>query len=90
MIRDSLYRQIRQLRGDIPREISPNWQGLKDTRRRLVHIVPLWMVMLFTAVCLGLMYGGFAWVLSEQRDSVLQPFQSIAPQVVDPQLDKGR
>ena len=26
-ISDALYRQIRQLRGDVPRELSPHWQG---------------------------------------------------------------
>jgi type VI secretion system protein ImpK len=76
-VRDSLYRQIRQLRGDVPREVSPHWQGLKDTRRRLVRIVPWWLVALFTLVCLGVMYGGFAWVLEQQRTAVLQPYQSI-------------
>lgn len=73
-IRDGLYRQIRQLRGDIPRDISPHWQGLKDTRQRLVRIVPWWLVGLFTLACLGVTYSGFAWVLSEHRASVLQPY----------------
>ena len=80
-IRDSLYRQIRQLRGDVPREVSPHWQGLRDTRRHLVRIVPWWLVALFTLACLVVMYSGFAWVLGEQRDSVLQPYQSLDGQV---------
>ncbi|MGE8398806.1 MAG: type IVB secretion system protein IcmH/DotU, partial [Burkholderiales bacterium] len=42
-IRDALYRQIRQLRGDVPRELSPHWEGLRDQRRSLVRIVPGWM-----------------------------------------------
>lgn len=85
-VRDSLYRQIRQLRGDVPREVSPHWQGLRDTRRRLVRIVPWWMVALFTLVCLGMLYAGFSWVLGEQRDTVLQPYQTVDPTVqVEPQ-----
>lgn len=80
-VRDSLYRQIRQLRGDVPREVSPHWQGLKDTRRRLVRIVPWWLVALFTLGCLAMLYGGFAWVLGEQRDSVLSPYESVDPTV---------
>jgi len=85
-VRDSLYRQIRQLRGDVPREVSPHWQGLRNTRRRLVRIVPWWLVALFTLVCLGMLYAGFAWVLGEQRDSVLLPYQSVDPTVqVEPQ-----
>ncbi len=85
-VRDSLYRQIRQLRGDVPREVSPHWQGLRDTRRRLVRIVPWWIVTLFTLICLGMLYAGFAWVLGEQRDTVLQPYQPVDPTVqVEPQ-----
>jgi type VI secretion system protein ImpK len=76
-IRDSVYRQIRQLRGDIPRELSPHWQGLQDGRRSLVRIVPWWLVALFTLICLGVLYGGFAWVLGEQRESVLQPYEQL-------------
>ena len=84
-IRDALYRQIRQLRGDVPRELSPHWEGLNDQRRNLVCIVPAWMVVLFTVVCLVVMYSGFAWVLSEQRDTVLQPYQPIDPAAAMPQ-----
>lgn len=83
-IRDSLFRQIRQLRGDVPRELSPHWEGLHDKRRSLVRIVPWWMVALFTVVCLGVMYSGFAWVLGEQRDNVLQPYQQLDPAAVEP------
>ena len=73
-LRDSLYRQIRQLRGDIPRDISPHWEGLTEGRRRLIRIVPLWLVALFTLICLGVLFGVFTWMLNEQRTVVLQPF----------------
>src|SRR5690606_32162627 len=88
-VRDSLYRQIRQLRGDVPRELSPHWEGLRDPRRRLVRIVPWWMVAVCTLACLGVMYSGFAWVLSEQRSTVLQPYQSLDADSVDSQLSSG-
>ena len=84
-IRDALYRQIRQLRGDVPRELSPHWEGLSHQRRSLVRMVPAWMVVLFTVVCLVVMYSGFAWVLSEQRASVVQPYQWIDPAATAPQ-----
>ena len=76
-IRDSLYRQIRQLRGDIPRELSPHWQGLTQGRRRLVRIVPGWLVAMGTVAGLALLYASFSWVLHEQRGSVLQPYQAV-------------
>lgn len=77
VIRDSLYRQIRQLRGDIPRDISPHWQGLKDARGHFVRVVPWWAITLFTLLCLAIMYGGFSWVLSEQRQSIMQSYESL-------------
>lgn len=84
-IRDALYRQIRQLRGDVPRALSPHWEGFSQQRRSLVRIVPVWMVVLFTAICLLVMYSGFAWVLGEQRETVLQPFHPQDPAAVQTQ-----
>ncbi len=78
-IRDSLYRQILNQRGEIPRELSPHWEGLSDSRRSLVRIVPWWLVVIFTLISLAAMYSGFSWVLGEQREAVLQPYQSLDP-----------
>ena len=50
-----------------------------------MRIVPAWMVVLFTVVCLVVMYSGFAWVLGEQRETVLQPYQQLDPVAVQPQ-----
>jgi type VI secretion system protein ImpK len=83
-IRDAVYRLIRQLRGDVPRELSPHWEGLNNQRRSLVHILPTWMVLLFTVVCLALMYSAFAWVLGGQRETVLQPYQPLDSAAVQP------
>lgn len=80
--RDGLYRTIRHLRGDIPRELSPHWHGLTDKRRNLVRIVPWWLVVLFTLMCLAVMYSGFAWVLSEQRETVLEPYRQLDSAVI--------
>lgn len=84
-IRDALYRQIRQMRGEVPRELSPHWEGLNDQRSNLVRIVPAWIVVLFTVVCLVAMYTGYDWMLSEQRYTVLQAYQPIDPAASVPQ-----
>lgn len=76
-IRDALYRQIRQLRGDVPRELSPHWEGLEYRRQRPVRIIPWWAVTVFVVLSMGVMYSGFSWVLGEQRESVLQPYLSL-------------
>ncbi|MNC67452.1 hypothetical protein D3C75_1179520 [compost metagenome] len=77
-IRDALYRQIRQLRGDVSRELSPHWEGLNDQRRNRVRIVPAWTLATFTFVGLLTMYSVFAWVLAEQRESILQAYQPVS------------
>lgn len=73
-IRDGLYRQLRQLRGDVPRELSPHWQGLDARPRRLIRLVPWWLVGLFTLICLSSLYGGFRLVLEQQRDGLLEGY----------------
>lgn len=78
-IRDGLYRQIGKLRGEVSREFSPNWKGLNDGRRRLIRVVPWWLVAIFILISLTGLYSGFAWVLGEQREAVLQPYQTLAP-----------
>ncbi|ROM74232.1 hypothetical protein BK654_22525 [Pseudomonas brassicacearum] len=77
--RDALYRLIQQVRGDIPRELSPHWEGPDGKPRSPTRIVPAWTVALFSLICLGVMYSGFAWVLDEQRQNVLQPYQPHEP-----------
>ncbi|KIH82857.1 type IVB secretion system protein IcmH/DotU [Pseudomonas batumici] len=79
--RDSLYRQIRQVRGEPARELSPCWQGLGRQPARRVRSVPGWLVPLFTLTCLGVMYSGFAWVLGEQRTLVLQHYPPQNPPI---------
>lgn len=72
--RDALYRQIRHLRGDAPRGLSPHWESMNKQRLRRPRIVAWWKVGIFTMACLGVMYTGFAWVLGEQRERALQPY----------------
>jgi len=93
-LRDSLYRQIRQLRGDVPRDISPHWEGLRETRRRLVRIVPWWLITLFTLICLGVIYGVFTWMLNEERAGAMAPFEqslqsATAPDSRAPAVDSN-
>lgn len=85
-IRDSVYRLIVRCRGEIPRELSPRWEGMDNGRRRLVRIVPWWLVIIFVLISLAGMYSGFAWVLGEQREAALQPFQTIVPALTSSQL----
>jgi type VI secretion system protein ImpK len=80
-IREGLFRQIRHLRGDLPREFSPQWRGLDQPQRGVMRLVPRWQLALITLICLTAMYCGFAWVLGKHRETVLQPFvHTTAPE----------
>ncbi|BAP45738.1 type IVB secretion system protein IcmH/DotU [Pseudomonas sp. LJDD11] len=81
-VRDALYRQIRQLRGEASGGLTPAWPGVPDSHQATLRIVPWWMVLLFTLAGLAMLYGGFAWVLDEQRQSVLQPWQVAVPSLI--------
>ncbi|MBT2337560.1 MULTISPECIES: type IVB secretion system protein IcmH/DotU [Pseudomonas] len=83
-LRDALYRLIRQVRGEVPRELSPQCEGAVGKPHRPVRIIPTWAVAGFTLFCLGVMYSSFAWVLEEQRKSVLQPYQLLEPVTAQP------
>jgi type VI secretion system protein ImpK len=85
-LRDALYRQIRHLRPDVPRELSPSLEGIRDQQNDWVRRVPWWMVVLITGVCMAVMYSCFAWVLGEQRASILQPFRQLDQAAVELQL----
>ncbi|AZF42415.1 Outer membrane protein ImpK/VasF, OmpA/MotB domain [Pseudomonas sp. R1-43-08] len=76
-VRDGLYRQIRQVRGNPPLvQVLPEGQG--RTRRRHVRVIPVGGCVAFTLCGLLAMYTGFAWVLERDRASALQSLQLSA------------
>ncbi|MCC4265876.1 type IVB secretion system protein IcmH/DotU [Oceanimonas baumannii] len=81
-IRDSLYRQIRQLRGDVKKELSPNWQGISKGRPSLVSRVPLWSLLLMAVLCLAVTYNGFNWVLRSQTNDIATLYSPLAQPAV--------
>lgn len=76
-IRDNLYRQIRHLRGEVVRELSPHWQGLEPPRSKPLRVIPGRAIALATLTGLVLFYAGFHWALQEQRNAVLRPYHVV-------------
>ncbi|MGY2136040.1 type IVB secretion system protein IcmH/DotU [Pseudomonas reactans] len=72
-IQDAVFRQVRHVRGDrVPLSISP--QRGKAPRIRIVSAL---LATACVLACLLVMYSGFAWVLSQEREAALQPLQSL-------------
>ncbi|MBE8590034.1 DotU family type IV/VI secretion system protein [Pseudomonas sp. MAFF 301449] len=76
-VRDGLFRQIRHVRGDRPSMTAPT--ATVPAAGARLRIISVTRVVIFTVVCLLAMYSGFAWVLGNERMTVLQPFQPLAP-----------
>ena len=53
-LREQLYRDIRQQRGDYERALSPHWQGEQRDYRPLTHHVPWWVILAGFAALVGL------------------------------------
>ncbi|CAA2104691.1 type VI secretion system protein TssL, long form [Variovorax paradoxus] len=57
-VRHRLFTLLGVARGDVPRELSPNWKGVGTGRFRLLRSVPVWV----TGSVLSLvLFGFFAW-----------------------------
>jgi len=77
-IRDALYRQIRHVRGDPPPLFTAPPSAGAPRRRRLPVVSATGCAVCGLVVVLA-MYSGAAWVLGQQRDDILQRYQSSAP-----------
>ena len=55
-LRDSIYRTIRQRRGEFERDLSPRWKGLNLPYRGMRQTVPIWLLALGTLGVAALIY----------------------------------
>ncbi len=76
-IRNSVYRQIRLIRGEHPQDLAINWQPSTLRVQRLPWHIPLWLIVLMALCCLGLVYSGFHYVLEHQTQTILQLYQMV-------------
>jgi type VI secretion system protein ImpK len=74
-MRDSIYRTIRQRRGDFERELSPHWRGLQTPHKPLSQSVPIWMLALGTLTVACAIYLIFNFSLAAASDI---PFMELA------------
>ena len=63
-LRDSVYRGLRQRRGEFERDLSPRWKGLALGYKGLGQRVPVWILASATALIACLVYVLFSFSLS--------------------------
>ncbi|MBL4829778.1 MAG: type IVB secretion system protein IcmH/DotU [Aliivibrio sp.] len=76
-IRDSLYRQIRSLRGDEPKGLSPNWEPKRVQRHKLTRNTSRLGICFVVILCLTAMFSGFYYVLDQQSTQVTDSYLQI-------------
>lgn len=65
-IRAGLARIIRAQRGQVDKDLSPNWGGLDMPHRSLSAWKPFWIAMTAVVLVLGTGFAGLSWALSTQ------------------------
>jgi type VI secretion system protein ImpK len=78
-LRDSLYRTVRQRRGDFERELSPHWRGLETGYKPLAQRVSIWMMAAGTLAIACLIYFLFDFTLSTASDVALDGLAALPP-----------
>ncbi len=77
MLRDNLYRTIRNQRGDFERELATHWHGLGRVRKTLYHYVPVWVAASVFAVLVVVGYAGFTYWMRAASDPVVNKLDTI-------------
>jgi type VI secretion system protein ImpK len=79
LVREDLYRLIRNNRGEFERTLSPHWEGVKAAHRRLRDLVPKWMVALAAVGALALLYTVFTLLLNSRSDVAYEALNGLPP-----------
>jgi type VI secretion system protein ImpK len=78
-LRDSVYRVIRNRRGEFERDLSPHWRGTDLGHRPLSQRLPLWAIALGTLVIGLMIYAGFNFSLSGASDIAFAEMYGLPP-----------
>ena len=78
IVREDLYRLIRNNRGDFERSLSPHWEGAK-ARAGLHQLIPNWLVALAALGILGVLYAAFTLMLNSRSDVAYEAMNLMPP-----------
>lgn len=78
---DALHRSIREVRGQIERELSPHWHGAGEAFRPLRFVVPVWVVGAIAAVLLVPIFLAFNIFVNGRSDMTFADLAGFPPAV---------
>ena len=78
-LRESVYRVIRNRRGEFERELSPHWRGIASGYRPLSQRLPVWAIALGTLTIAALIYIGFNFSLAANSDIAFTELNGLPP-----------
>lgn len=76
-VKDNLYQVIRMQRGEPEQQLSPNWQGITDTRNPLMRYVPAWVIAAVSALILVGMFSGFSYLIEQAGNETVATINSL-------------
>jgi len=79
LVREDLYRVIRNNRGDFERSLSPHWEGLGTAFKGLHHRLPNWLVALIGLGVLAVFYVLFIFLLNGRSDTAYEALNALPP-----------
>jgi type VI secretion system protein ImpK len=79
VVREDLYRVIRNNRGEFERSLSPHWQGAAKQHKGLAMLIPNWVVAVVALGVLGLAYTIFIFLLNGRSDAVYEALNGLPP-----------
>jgi type VI secretion system protein ImpK len=79
VLREDLFRTIRNRRGEFERSLSPHWEGAQAAHRGLAGVIPTWLVVLVSLGLLATCYTVFTYLLNGRSDSVYEALNQLPP-----------
>lgn len=77
-VREDLYQLIRQQKGGYEKSLSPQWLGVQNLKKTLIHYTPWWVVIAFTSAVLLLVYLVFLYLINSAADPQYTNLDNIA------------
>jgi type VI secretion system protein ImpK len=79
LVREDLYRLIRNNRGNFERSLSPRWRGAQAAHKGLRDILPIWLVGVLSLGILGLLYAILTFILNARSDAAYEALNGLPP-----------